>query len=160
MPLSIILQTPNSRDLSFPPTSGTSSLCNLQQFSSIQFTKQCTNEWMNSSNPIVHTGYQRYLMHGTYPQKEEGVKNKRVRACSVDPLWSHELRPTKLLCTWDFPGKNTGAGCHVLLQGIFPTQGSNPHLLYLLHWQVGSLPLSPVGSLKIQELDTITYIGT
>ena len=27
-----------------------------------------------------------------------------------------------------------------LLQGIFPTQGSNPHLLHLLHWQVGSLP--------------------
>ena len=28
------------------------------------------------------------------------------------------------------PGKNTGVGCHVLLQGIFPTQGSNPSLLY------------------------------
>ena len=31
-------------------------------------------------------------------------------------------------------GKNTGVGCHSLLQGIFPTQGSNPHLLCLLHW--------------------------
>ena len=30
-----------------------------------------------------------------------------------------------------------------LLQGIFPTQGSNPHLLHLLHWQVGSLPPEP-----------------
>ena len=39
----------------------------------------------------------------------------------------------------DFPGKNTGVGCHALLQGIFQTQGSNLHLLYLLHWQVGSL---------------------
>ena len=29
------------------------------------------------------------------------------------------------------------------LQGIFPTQGSNPHLLHLLHWQVGSSPLAP-----------------
>ena len=38
------------------------------------------------------------------------------------------------------PSKNTGAGCHALLQGIFSTQGSNPHLLCLLHWQVGSLP--------------------
>ena len=28
----------------------------------------------------------------------------------------------------DSPGKNTGVGCHVLLQGIFPTQGLNPHL--------------------------------
>ena len=33
-------------------------------------------------------------------------------------------------------------GCHALLQGIFPTQGSNPHFLHLLYWQVGSLPLS------------------
>ena len=41
----------------------------------------------------------------------------------------------------DSPGKNTGVGCHALLQGIFPTQGSNPCLLYLLYWQAGSLPL-------------------
>ena len=45
-----------------------------------------------------------------------------------------------------FPGKNTGAGCHFLLQGIFPTQGLNPCLLHLLHWQAGSLPLSHLGS--------------
>ena len=36
--------------------------------------------------------------------------------------------PARLLCPWDSPGKNTGVGCHVLLQGIFPTQGSNPGL--------------------------------
>ena len=39
----------------------------------------------------------------------------------------------------DFPGENTGVGCHFLLQGIFPTQGSNP---CLLHWQADSLPLN------------------
>ena len=49
----------------------------------------------------------------------------------------------RLLCLWDSPGKNTGVGCHALLQGIFPTQGSNPRLLHLLHWQAGSLPLAP-----------------
>ena len=32
----------------------------------------------------------------------------------------------------DSPGKNTGVGCHALLQRIFPTQGSNPRLLWLL----------------------------
>ena len=37
---------------------------------------------------------------------------------------------TRLLCPWDFPGRNTGVGCHFLLQGIFPTQGSNPCLLH------------------------------
>ena len=37
--------------------------------------------------------------------------------------------PTRLLCPWDSPGKNTGVGCHALLQGIFPIQGSNPCIL-------------------------------
>ena len=46
--------------------------------------------------------------------------------------------PAKLLCPWDSAGKNTGVGCHALLQGIFPVQGSNSHFLHLLHWQVGS----------------------
>ena len=52
----------------------------------------------------------------------------------------------RLLCPWDFSGKNTGVGCHFLLQGIFPTQGWNLCLLQLLHWQVDSLPLSHQGS--------------
>ena len=43
------------------------------------------------------------------------------------------------------PSKNTAVGCHALLQGIFPTQGSNPCLLCLLHWQAGSLPRAPPG---------------
>ena len=40
-------------------------------------------------------------------------------------------------CLWDSPGKNTGVGCHFLLQVIFLTQGSNSSLL---HWQVDSEP--------------------
>ena len=50
-----------------------------------------------------------------------------------------------LLCPRDFPGKNTGVGCHFPLQGIFLTQGPNAHLLLLLHWQGDSLPLLPPG---------------
>ena len=46
-----------------------------------------------------------------------------------------------LLCSCDSPGKNTGVGCHVLLQGIFPTQGSNPGLQHCRH----SLPTEPPG---------------
>ena len=38
------------------------------------------------------------------------------------------VKPTRLLCPWCSPDKNTGVGCHALLQGIFPTQGSNPGL--------------------------------
>ena len=37
---------------------------------------------------------------------------------------------TRLLCPWDSPGKNTGVGCHSLLQGILLTQGSNPGFLH------------------------------
>ena len=60
-------------------------------------------------------------------------------------LQSHGLQPTRLLCSWNSPGKNTGVGFHFLLQGIFLNQGSNPHLLSLLHWQMDSLPLAPPG---------------
>ena len=38
------------------------------------------------------------------------------------------LQPTRLPCPWNSPGKNTGEGCHSLLQGIFPTQGPDPGL--------------------------------
>ena len=53
--------------------------------------------------------------------------------CSVisDSLRPHRLQLTRLLCLQDFPGKSTGVGCHFHLQGIFPTQRSNPHLLHL-----------------------------
>ena len=46
-------------------------------------------------------------------------------------LWDHMdySEPGSSLCPWDFPGKNTGVGCHIFLQGIFPTKGSNPHQL-------------------------------
>ena len=58
-------------------------------------------------------------------------------------MGSHGPQPSRLLCPWDSSGKNTGVGCHFLLQGIFPTQGSNPRLLHL---QAKSLPLSLQGS--------------
>ena len=45
-------------------------------------------------------------------------------------------------CSWGFPGKGAGAGCHFLHQGIFLTRELNPHLLY---WQADSLPLSHQG---------------
>ena len=51
-----------------------------------------------------------------------------------------------------FSGKNTGVHGHTLLQGIFPTQGSNPRLLYLLHWQVDSLPLVPPGKPDMKHM--------
>ena len=46
----------------------------------------------------------------------------------------------------NFPGKNTGVGCHFSLQGIFLTQELNLHLLHLLTLVADSLPMNPLGS--------------
>ena len=66
--------------------------------------------------------------------------------------------PGSSLCPWDSPGKNTGVGCHFLLRGIFPTQGSNPGLSNLLHWQVDSSPLVPPGKL-LKTMRILSNIG-
>ena len=63
-------------------------------------------------------------------------------------LRPHGLQPTRLLLSMGSPDKNTGVVCHFLLQGIFPSQGSN---LHLLHWQKDSLPLSHQGSPTSKE---------
>ena len=67
-------------------------------------------------------------------------KHSRLFSCCLVAKLCPILLPTRLLCPW---GKNTGVGCHFLLQGIFLIQGSNPHLL---HWPADSLPLSHQGS--------------
>ena len=86
------------------------------------------------------------------PGELQSMGSQRVRhdwaaelnvSCSAvfysEALWTiaHQL-----LCPWDSPGKNFGVGCHALLQGIFPTQGSHP---CLLHWQEGSLSSDSLG---------------
>ena len=45
-------------------------------------------------------------------------------------MWPRGLKPARLLCPWNSPGKNTATGCHSLLQGVFLTQGSNLGLLH------------------------------
>ena len=67
---------------------------------------------------------------------------------------------TRLLCPWDSPSKNTGVGCHFFLLGIFPTQGSNSCLLCLLHWQVGPLPLAPLGKPQNNVINMCRSINT
>ena len=51
-----------------------------------------------------------------------------VCVCVCVLVASDSLLPRGL--SWNSPGKNTGVGCHCLLQGISPTQGSNPNLLH------------------------------
>ena len=64
-------------------------------------------------------------------------------------LRPHGLQPARLLCPWNSPGKNTGVGCHFLLQGIFPTQGSNT---CLLHCRQILYHLSHEGSLLLRDI--------
>ena len=73
-----------------------------------------------------------------------------VRGCEVPSVVSDSLRPygpepVMFLCPWDSPGKYTGVDCQALLQKSILTQGSNLHLLYLLHRQAGSLLPVPPG---------------
>ena len=90
---------------------------------------------------------------------EVGRMNRRERKRSLIKVFSIIYKIVKSLsrvrlfvtsqtvayqaCPWDSPGKSTGVGCHFLLQGIFPTQGSN---LGLSHCRQTLYPLSHQGS--------------
>ena len=82
----------------------------------------------------------------------------QVTSVVSDSLLPYGLQPARLLCPWDTPTKNTGVGCHALLQGIFLIQGSSLCLLCLLHWQAGSLPLAPPGKPIYVYLSFSLYI--
>ena len=113
--------------------------------------------WRRSSPSVLHCASQVALVVKNLcrRRKRRGF-NPWVRKLPWSRKWqptpvfllgeSHGLEPTRFLCPWKFPGKNTGVGCHFLLQGSFLTQGLNPGLLHLLHWQVDSLPLCHLGS--------------
>ena len=133
----------------------------------------------HSSCPGKNTGVGRHaLLQGIFPTQglNSGLPTLRADFLPSEPpgkpihtvvvqslshvrlLQSHGLQPTRLLCPWDFPGKNTGLGCHFLLQEIFPTQGSNPHLHYYRQspiLQADSLPIEP-----LRKLSPVLYIYT
>ena len=82
-------------------------------------------------------------------------------------LWPNGLQPARPLCPWPSPGKITGVGCHFLLQGIFPAQGSNPgflHCRWILYCLIhqGSSPVFKesilVSLVKILVLCYFVYI--
>ena len=76
------------------------------------------------------------------------LSSHHMRVSSVmfvfNSLCPDELQPSRILCPWDFPGKNIRVDCP--LQGIFLTQALYP---CVMHWQMDSLPLSHLGSLSI-----------
>ena len=74
----------------------------------------------------------------------EGGRAKSLQSC---PTLCHPMdcSPPGSSVHGESPGKNTAVGCQALLQGIFLTQGWNPHLWRFPHWQAGSLALVPPG---------------
>ena len=80
-------------------------------------------------------------------------------------LQPHGLQPARLLCPCHSPGKNTGVGCHSLLQGIFPTQGWNLGLLHcrqiFLLSEPPGMPLTSVcaGSVASVMYDSLRLYG-
>ena len=128
---------------------------------SVQYRKMhiFRHKEINERHDCVHKSEGLPPIVGSHQLKcshQENAYLKHVPAClhlrsvtSVvsDSLRPNELQPTRLFGPWESPGKNTGVGCHFLLQGIFPTQGSN---LCLLHWQGDSLPSEPPGKPKMR----------
>ena len=85
--------------------------------------------------------------------------------CSVASVMSDSLRPfglgpTRLLCPWNSPGRNTGGGCHALLKGTFLTRGLNSHLSASPALQADSLTTElsgkPIGSIISKYSDVLS----
>ena len=97
--------------------------------------------------------------HSETPKNQGDVVFMCMRVVTVimpDSLRPHGLQTTRLLCPWDSPARILEWNCHALLQGIFPTQGLNPHLLCLLHLQADSLPIEPPGKPNVVFRDQQT----
>ena len=119
-----------------------------------------------SSSGWQHRTFKPQFFRLTFQEISEKPQfTKKIILCAVlshsvmfDSLGPRELQPTWLLCPGDSPGKNTRVGCHALLQGIFPIQGSNPALLHcrqtftdLVLYQLRSLLTEPPGKPRNTE---------
>ena len=118
---------------------------------------ECTRIWLEEGSPLCRLapwlqanstwlgqGASENVLQTRSQWQPVGVMRGCVRAWSLCCVWLFSTPMTpRLLCPWDFPGKNAREGSYFLLWEIFPTQGLNSHLL---HWQVDSSPLSHLGS--------------
>ena len=107
---------------------------------------------MNSTSCLLITSKSYLRPYQVLHIPPKGLPDPGARLCAkslqlcltlCDPM---DCSPPGSCVHGDSPSKNIEVGCQALLQGIFPTQGSNPRLLCLLHWQAHSLPLVPPGN--------------
>ena len=86
----------------------------------------CNICWPMTDKNIYLTDFN-YTMFWTRNKSftEYGLNTRNVLSCSVmsNSSWPHGLKPARILCSWDSPGKNTRVRCHALLPRIFLTQG-------------------------------------
>ena len=97
-------------------------------------------------------GLNLHLLQSSTLARMEGCVGPQSCPALSDPM---DCGPPDSSVHGDSPGKNTGVGCHALLQGIFPTQGSNSRLIMSPALQVDSLPLVPPG----KPLFAFTFIN-
>ena len=91
------------------------------------------NPGMELGSPALQTDfffYQLSYQGSIVTSKNDNYLHGDGLVAKSCPTLCHPMEPTRLLCPWDFPGKNTGVDCHFVLQRIFLTQGLNSHLLY------------------------------
>ena len=82
------------------------------------------------------------------PCSKKTKQKQYFNKCGESESPANSLQPYGLYGPWNSPGQNTGVGSLSLLQGIFPTQGSNPGLL---HCRQILYQLSHQGSPRILE---------
>ena len=92
------------------------------------------------------------------PGAKTNYTTQEVHQHVSDSLRPHGLEPCRILSSWDSPGRNSGVGCHSLLQGSFPTQGSNPRLLHLWQWQADPLPSQLPESARSRKLKPFCFL--
>ena len=123
------------------------------------------NNSVNVSYRVLHDSYLTFFLSNLNHLKWRALLRlfcvcaKLLHAsCMSDSLQPYGLWLARLICSRYPPGKNTGVGCHALLQGIFPTLGSNLSLLHLMHWQAGSFPSRHLGRLFCNVLQIISVV--
>ena len=85
-----------------------------------------------------------------------------IHSVVSDPLWPHGPKPTRLLCPWNFPGKNTGVGCHFLLHwsSQHRDQSVSPVSLVLAGRFFTTEPLGkPLWSTEKSKLNALTILN-
>ena len=107
-----------------PPTTSLPNRPLLMLPVTVQDVRGQRTAWSPASHPQMQPT--RHAHRKTEPASY-GVESMLVCPTLCNPM---DFKLSKLLCPWDSPGKNTGVGCHSLLQGIFRTQGSNPGVLH------------------------------